>query len=255
MDVQTADGQLRRRGVEVLILNLTELTAVDGVGHRGGELRSVEVVRAAANLLVRREADGNGAVRDLRMREQLRAGGDDLGHARLVVRAEERRAVGHDQLLPDIALQRRIVPRREHRRAERQLAALIAHDARLNVFAARGGRGVHVGDQAEGACVLATGRGRQVRVDIAVFVKLRALHPERVQLVGQSLAQDALTRRAGDGVGRLVRRRIKEHIAQKSLQNHAVSLHKRFIFCCSWAIYAPCMPAQAAPARPPAGGR
>ena len=89
------DGRGRR--VEVFILDGADRAAVHGVGEIRAEAGNVEAVRAAADLLVRREADRDLPVRDGRVREQALARGQDLGDAGLVVRAEQRVAVGDDQ--------------------------------------------------------------------------------------------------------------------------------------------------------------
>ena len=97
MDVAPVDGHNGGCGVEILIFQLTERAAVDGVGVVCAEMRQIEAVRAAADLLIRREADADGRVRAA-LGQQLLHGGQNFRDARLVVRAEQRRAVGDDEL-------------------------------------------------------------------------------------------------------------------------------------------------------------
>ncbi len=64
------------------------------------------MIGARADLLVRVEADPDPPVRELRVLLQVGDGGDDLGDARLVVGAEQRGAVGGDELVADVVGER-----------------------------------------------------------------------------------------------------------------------------------------------------
>lgn len=86
MDVAPVDGHNGGCGVEILIFQLAERAAVDGVGVVRAEMRQIEAVRAAADLLIRREADAQGRVRAA-LGQQLLHGGQNFRDARLVVRA------------------------------------------------------------------------------------------------------------------------------------------------------------------------
>lgn len=57
MDHLARDFHDSARGVEVLVLELAELAAVDRVGKFGTELLHVEEIGTAAHLLIRGEAD------------------------------------------------------------------------------------------------------------------------------------------------------------------------------------------------------
>ena len=57
-----------------------------------------------------------GTVGDLRMGHQVLGGADDLGHTGLVVRAEQRRAGGRDDVVADLFVQRRVVVETDHGR-------------------------------------------------------------------------------------------------------------------------------------------
>ena len=76
--------------------------AVHRVGELGAELFQVDLVDAAADLLVRREQDLDRAVLDLRVLDQELRGIHDLGEAGLVVGAEQRGAVGGDDVVADL---------------------------------------------------------------------------------------------------------------------------------------------------------
>ena len=97
-------------GVEILIFQLTERAAVDGVGVVRAEMRQIEAVRPAADLLIRREADAQGRVRAA-LGQQLFHRSENFSDSGLVVRAEQRRAVCDDQVLADAAVQDQGNPR------------------------------------------------------------------------------------------------------------------------------------------------
>ena len=96
MHVEAVDLHADARGVEVFVLDDVLLPAVDGVGELGAEMPDVEVVGAPADLLVRREGHEEPAVRDVFIDNAL-GRAHYLRYAGLVVRAEQRRAVGDDE--------------------------------------------------------------------------------------------------------------------------------------------------------------
>ena len=65
-------------GVEVFALDAADLAAVDSIGKIGVEARKIEVIRAAANLLVGSEADAQRTVADVFVRVDFGAQGDYL---------------------------------------------------------------------------------------------------------------------------------------------------------------------------------
>ena len=85
---------------EGLDLELAEPRPVERVGEVGAEGVEIEVVGALAHLLVDRERDARRGARCIIV-EEVRDRRHDHGDARLVVCAEERRAVARDQVLPD----------------------------------------------------------------------------------------------------------------------------------------------------------
>ena len=217
VDVDAVDPDLGGRGVEVLILQLPDLAAVHGVGLLRGELGEVEVVRAPANLLVRREADGDLAVLLLRMGQEAGAGADDLGDACLVVRPQEGGAVGDDELLADVLREvREVLHPQGLAVPQLDVPALVAEAPGLHVLAADAGGGVHVGDEAQGGQVLAAGGGRQHAVDIAGPVQLHVLKAQGRQLLREGLAQDPLPGRGGHGLRVLIRGGVVGDILQKA---------------------------------------
>ena len=219
MDVHALHRQGHGGGIEVLVLDLAQLAAVHGVGHLGGELFRIKVIGALAHLLVRGEAHGDGPVRDLRMGQQVFAGGDDLRHAGLVVGSQQGGAVGDDQLLTDVPLQEgEVLHFQASGLLQGQVPALIGDDLRMDVRPADGGGGVHVGDEAQGRS-LAPGGGGQQGIHIAVVVHVGPLQAQLRQLLGQIPAQNLLVVGGGDGVRRLAGGGVEGHIFQKTLGN------------------------------------
>ena len=77
--------------------------------HSAPKRLDVEVVGAAPDLLVDREADAHGRARLGRCLAEVGDGGHDLRHACLVVGAEQRRAVARDDVVPDPRRERRLL--------------------------------------------------------------------------------------------------------------------------------------------------
>ena len=81
------------------------------------------------------------------MRDEIGDRGHDLGDARLVVGAEQRHAVGRDQLVADVRLELRRVLGPDHLRrvgGQDDRTALVADPLRLHVLTAHVRARVHV---------------------------------------------------------------------------------------------------------------
>ena len=221
------DVDFGARGVEVLVLQFALHAAVDGVGEVGAESLDVEEIHAAAHLLIGREADADFAVFDFGMREQVLRGGHDLGHARLVVGAEQRRAVGVDQRVSLEELQFGEV-RDPHRElaVQRDVAAVVLlDDAGLDILAAHVGRRVHMGDEADHGSVLAARRRGDGAHHVAVSVHRDFGHAERLHFVAQSGQQDFLFLGRRERAALLGRLRVVGDVFQESFfEVHGVVL-------------------------------
>ena len=57
MGVDSVNRDISRRGVEVFALDTADLAAVNSIGKIGVEARKIEVIRAAAYLLIGSETD------------------------------------------------------------------------------------------------------------------------------------------------------------------------------------------------------
>ena len=121
------------------------------------------------------------------------------------------------QLLPHVAVEEgEVLHPQAAGLGQRQVAALIGDDLGMDVGAADGGRGIHVGDEAQRRDVLLTRRGGQDGVDVAQLVHVGVLQPQPGQLVGQIPAQLLLVGGGGDGVGRLTGGGVKGDVFQKT---------------------------------------
>ena len=90
---------LSRRGVEVLILQVSEVSAVHGVCPFASEFLHIEVVGAHSDFLIRVESHTDVTVLYLVMVAQPAHGLHYLGYSRLVVSPQQGVAVGHDDVL------------------------------------------------------------------------------------------------------------------------------------------------------------
>jgi hypothetical protein len=70
MGVESVEGDRHRVGGEALHLDLATAAAVERVGELRAEARDVEMLRAAPDFLVRREAEPDGPVRNLGMSDE-----------------------------------------------------------------------------------------------------------------------------------------------------------------------------------------
>ena len=108
----------------------------------------------------------------------------DLGDARLVIGAQQRRAVAGDDVVADLVPQRGIFGDADDLRGiagQHDVAALIvAHDLRLHVLAGAVRRGVHVRAEADDRHVL-VGVRRHGRVDVAMLIEMGIGNADRPQ--------------------------------------------------------------------------
>ena len=194
--------------------------AVDRIGEVGAELLQVGLVDAAADFLVGREQDLDRAVLDLRIVRSGMRGVHDLGDAGLVVGAEQRGAVGGDDVVADLVGQRRVFGGADHlRRIARQhdvAAAVVPDDLRLDVLAGAVGRSVHVRAEADDRHLL-VGIRRDGRVDVAVFVEMGVGEAHRLQFGGEQAAQIFLLFGGRAGRGGRVGLGVDHHVAQEAL--------------------------------------
>ena len=107
----------------------------------------------------------------------------DLRHARLVVGAEQRGAVGHDKVVANMLRKRGEVLLVEHHAEllvdDDGAALVVLDDARVHALAARLGGGIHMGDETDCRSGSAFGKvGGDVPHHIAVLIDARVFHAE-----------------------------------------------------------------------------
>ena len=153
------------------------------------------MVDARADLLVGGEADADLTVFDIRVPGEVSEREHDLGDAGLVVGPEEGRPVGRDEVLAEVVIEFREHPGLK----ERVVPVVFFDDARLHILARDGGRGVHVGDEAEHLPV-----SREPAVDVAVvLVVVYVLGAEGRELLIEDLREVVLGGCRGAGSGLL----------------------------------------------------
>ena len=137
--VDPGDGDDGEIGGKRLGVDLSGAEAVEGVADDGADAPDVEMLRAAADLLVAGEDKPDRAVRHLAALHEPGGGRHDHRHPRLVVGAQQRRAVGGDDRPADERLKFRIVSNADDARGvagENDVAAGVAGmDDRLDISA------------------------------------------------------------------------------------------------------------------------
>ena len=175
------------------------------------------MVRAAAHLLVGRDAHGNPPVGQLRMIDQVFHGGQDLGHAGFVVRSEEGGPVCDDQVPAHILFQTlKVRFPHDHALREGDISPLVMDDLRFDAIPRRIGRGIHVGDEPHAGDTLTARGGREPAVNIAVLVHLCPVEPDLGELLRQRRPQKLLLGGGGYRVRVLCGLCIKGDIPQKT---------------------------------------
>ena len=199
MHVPAVDDDFGGAGVEVLELDLSRPAPVQGVAEIAAEARHVEAVRAVADLLVGREGDADESVGDVALLEDLHQG-HDLRHARFVVAAQDRGAVGGDE---GLALQFKEAGEVFGGQdpagvAQGDVAAVVVMDQRgFHVLPGEVGDGVHVGDEAQLGLVLIPRGGGQGAVDVAGVGEAGVLNAQVLELLHQQPGEVELPLRGG----------------------------------------------------------
>ena len=104
----TLNGDLDAVRRERLVLDMARRFAVHRIAELCAQLLQIDLVNAAADLLIRREEQLDRPVPDIRIVDQELCGRHDLGKPGLVVGAEQRRAIGGDDVVANLVKQRRI---------------------------------------------------------------------------------------------------------------------------------------------------
>ena len=229
MDGKAGNFDECRGCVEILVLELADCAAVDRIGVLRTEARHVKVVRALADLLVGGKGDFHRAMRKIGGQKQLCCR-KNFRHACLVVRAEKRGAVGHDQALSCMVQKGFILARGKNDPlllVQDDVAALVNFcDPRVNWAARRVRRGVHVGNQAVDRKVFFA-VGGNCAVDVAKCIHARVLDAELLHLAHKLRAEYLLIGGRRILTAFLAGGRVEADKLQKSFND----CHKNAPFC------------------------
>jgi hypothetical protein len=162
-------------------------------------------------------------MRDFPVREKELGSRHDLGDARLVICAEQRRAgCGHD-VVPHLPGELRDLVRTQHdvgRIRQQEIAPVIGPvNDRLDTGAAHLGRCIDVRNEPDRRNVRPGGGGRDRRHHVAVVVDARVHGADAAQFRGEIPQQDELCVGAGTGPRRLVGLRVVADVAQESIED------------------------------------
>ena len=217
--VQALEGNLGAGGIEVLKLQFAHGTAVHRVSPVAAEFLHIEVVGAQADFLVGVEAHADVAVLHLGVLLQPLDSAQDFGDTGFVVGTEQGVTAGNDEFLALVVVHLGELNGVEHDAgllAQDDRLTLILNDAGLHVVAAHVGRGVHVGNKADGGHGL-VGVGGQGGKQVAVVIERDVAQTHGMQFTLQFLGKYHLARRGGSQVGEFVTLGVKLHILQKSV--------------------------------------
>ena len=194
-------GDMHVAGVEGFIIQLAQRTAIDGIGELRPKALQRKMLRTAANLFIRREGQTDFAMLDFGMRQKIFAHRNNRADAGLIIRTQQRRAVGRNNILTNIIQQLRKLLRTQHslRIELNRRAVIIFVQLHLYILAARLAARIHMRNQANNRLAVRT-VGRQRCQHIAVFRHFYFRKAKLQQLVYQitrqvKLAQSARLRR------------------------------------------------------------
>ena len=105
MHVTTCKGELGSCSVEVLELQLSYLTTIEGIGEVATKAFHIKLMGTQANLFVRIEGNANLSVLDFRMLHQVFHTRDAFGNACFIVRTQQGVAIGNDEVFAHMVLQ------------------------------------------------------------------------------------------------------------------------------------------------------
>ena len=149
----TVNRNLPGSGIEILILELTEGSAVYRIGDVRTEICNIETICTSTDFLIRCKANADFSMLYLRVRQEVLRHRHDFCDARLVVGAEQRRTIRHDEVLALQTGQERKIRHLHHDllllMEDDVSAVIVMHDPRLYIRSAQRRRGIHVRDETE----------------------------------------------------------------------------------------------------------
>ena len=94
------EGDDRVGSIEVFIFQTAQFAAVDSIGKVGSKLLHIEQSRTAPRFFIRRKADADRSVSDVRVLDEVFHSADDSRDARFIVGPEEGRPISEEDVLP-----------------------------------------------------------------------------------------------------------------------------------------------------------
>ena len=184
-------------------------------------------MHTAPDLFVRCEGDAQGAVWDLRVRQQVFRHGHDDGDAGLVVSAEQRCAAGRHDVVANLVRQVGRLLGREHLRrvvGQHDVAAVIVavHDG-LDAAGVVGRRRVHMRQKRDDRRAGLYSR-RDGGKHSTVVGQRHLLRADLLQLLDEQVEQVELDRRARRGRRLFIRLRVDLAVAHQAFFEFAVKL-------------------------------
>ena len=216
------------RGVERLVAELAQGTAVDGVAKACAKLLKVEKRRPVADLLVRHKGNRQPRVGERGVLTKPRKQRHHHGDAGLVVAAQKRRAVARHQIPAHHVFKLRVRGGAYGNLAsvapatDGKGAAVVVPDLRAHGVAVRLPRGVQVAAQAQRRQPLRTRACRPVCRHVGVWRHRHVLGAKCAQVRGHHVCHVKLACRGGHGICRQgVRLRRHRAVAQEAVENVA----------------------------------
>ena len=203
---------------ERLVVDAPDLRSVERVREVRAKCRDVEVVDAASDLFVDREADADRRVLDLGVLRQICDGGHDFGDTRFVVRSEQRRSVGRNDVVADLLGEEDTFGGTEDAPGipgKLDVSTRVMDDLRLDLGSGLVRARVDVRDQADRRAA----RAGQRREHVAVLVDRGVLEPELSELACEELAEVALLRGARIRRRVVIGLRVDADVAQESVED------------------------------------
>ena len=222
MDAAAMEGDDRVGSIEVFIFQTAQFAAVDSIGKVGSKLLHIEQSRTAPRFFIRREADADHPVSDVRVLDEVFHSADDSRDARFIVGPEEGRPIRKKDVLAFVFQDFRKSLRRKDDAPcfveDDILAVIISDPDGLDVLPRCIGTGIDMRNEADDRAFCPVGRQRGH--DISVFIQGDIRQADCLQFLCQGLGKDQLSRcTRADGIIVFIGLGIKRNILQKTLYN------------------------------------
>ncbi len=161
------------RRVEIFIFQFAKPAAVHRIRIVRTKQFYVKIIRACADFFIRRKTEPDFSVRCLFMGQKIFRHSHDFRDARLIVRAEQGRSVGHDQSFSRIRRQFREISRAHHNIffliQNDILSVIIFYYPRIYALPRHCGRRIHMRNKADDRRIFASRGSRHRSIHITAF--------------------------------------------------------------------------------------